>query len=360
MTETKRRAGRPAKPKTEDKAAGSLTPPPALQDPADVVIKYVDENVDDIKDLMPRRYGRPHEDFNDRPGRDPDETFRDDMDPPPGGIGALADMFAATGWFNYSAAELATLILVGQDMNLSPVRAAFELEVVIEDAGPRVKWRRDASNFDELAGRHPDKANKRPVLIEKTENGEGPGPDPETLTGDKRGGKAEGFIEPGGAGGSFEAPPGGGGGGSYTLGPAKTDATPADNAAEGDKGPEPIFEPDRETLVLTWRTSIGNICDELGINKNEKLSTFDAARDDKERFKIFETAQSYYIRKTAEFRDLVVGSLNERIAGDVNAEYDVARYETFSIFAEVPADPVAWSYTEARKAAEVLPGFLSE
>jgi hypothetical protein len=128
--------------------------------------------------------------------------------------------------------------------------------------------------------------------------------------------------------------------GSETLNSALSTAGVAETV--GDVGSE---------TINAWRSSIVEMCAELGINQDEKTKTFDTAKLPDKR-KMFDDARKYYFGKIETARRYVL----DRLAEDGKTSTDAQK--GFFLFADVPLDPSTWDLNNAKKAEAAIADFL--
>lgn len=251
---------------------------------------------------------------------------------------AVAGVFAMSGyWPDKTAAQLATLIVIGESLGLDAGQSVIDLEICPGDAnkGPTIVYAKNRTYEAARDRIDAQRAAMREISDNKDDRGDRVTSEPATL----------------------EAAPGPPSSNVVLL---RSSDNAAGDVAGLDAGSDAIGaeagDPDTQDPAERgfWRASIIAMLRELAKPHNainERLDRFDAAgRDDRQKMLI--DCQKYYEKRTGDLRHSVVQRLGED--GKKTPEQQTGFY----LYADVPTDPAEWTFTDASKAAAALDGFL--
>lgn len=341
----------------------------------------------------------------------------DRMDP--NRLGAIADVFHASGYFgDLTPAQIATHILIGQSIGLDASQSVVDLEV---GPGPTVRYKlarqvEAAADVVQAEKARPlDLVTPEPASIEATGCRTCGSPKPKLHPAVQFEGEVSPCSDPfhgsnvsplfpnakvvdGDAGRKIAELPGGQrfdvtdivdkiNADAANAGPVldpdperllpgpdsePDQARPDSASAPGDSSNISVRDPadlhsgpdagafgttgpignDAAELAASWRAQIVEITTQIAGDAIEKGKTFDALSRPKQK-EMFEKATIYFRSKIDELRTFVINAL----IADGKPSIDSQR--GFFLYVDVPADPAAWNYTEARRSADAIAEFTS-
>lgn len=291
-------------------------------------------------------------------------------------IGPIADVMFASGYFgDLTPAQIAVHIMAGRSLGLDDAQSVFDLTITpgSSDAGPIVAYRTrqsyieasdkiEAMKYGQSDGRNDgkiddDRITPKPALAAVPNRNVVDLPGPfrldisDIVDSANKGDLSEpaGEVSPKAAAPAETTSAGPIPASAAAIGEDPAAATgPADPFTE----PAPLIDPgnsagatgdDTAAVMLSWRTRIATICDQLDMkpaDKAARLKDFDSRNMAKRRDQ-FDAAETYYEAQLSMKRAIVLTAL--KLAGKETLD----EQKGFFIYAGVPLDPAEWTYTDA-------------